>query len=258
MTPTTKITTTLFAALIAAGCSATDAPTVEFTNSANKNDAVDLTFALDDGESIDIGLDCEQKDGCDIVILVADESFGALQGGGVDVTLTRPDGFSRTDNLWDDAAQGQAATGFFNQTAGYHTVTVTNNIGEDRRLLISARWVGARPGASEPVGAACFGPEDCAEGQACVGPGGGQAGFCTTSCDDLGQMRCDQTGSVCVGSDAAGTDASYCFSVCDAMTDCGGDHLECIQDAVTDEAGNSFGLCAISAEVEMPEGMPAE
>jgi hypothetical protein len=251
MLPTTKITLT-FLATFAVGCSATDAPTVEFTNGAGKNDEVSLAFQLDAGDSIDIGLECELEAGCDIVLSAADEFSGAFDGT-IDVTVTRPDGFSRTDNLFFTPVAemlGGAQTAYFGQEAGYYAVTVTNNTGADRRLVIGASWTEARADTGAPVGDPCTDVSQCAEGQVCLGAGGGQVGFCTSSCGTIGQMRCDLSGSLCIPIDQAQTEL-YCFAGCDAMSpDCGGEHLECIPDAGTDGFGNEFGLCTISAELE--------
>lgn len=250
MTLRTAITTTLLSSLLAA-CSATDAPTVEFTNSGNKNDQVDLTFELDAGESVDIGLDCAMERGCDIMLTAYDQSFAAFNGS-IDVALYRPDGFSRTDSLYD-GGQGAVATAYFAQDAGYYTVTVTNNTGEDRRVSIGATWLEARPDVGAPNGAACSGSEGCGAGQACLGAGDGQIGFCSSSCSQFGQLLCDQAGDLCVPTDEAGTQA-YCFKGCSEMSpDCGGEHLECFTDAGTDQLGNTIGVCSISAAAEMPD-----
>lgn len=246
MSPTLRIAAILSTALTF-GCSATDAPTVELTNSAGKADEVNLDFVLDAGETINLGLDCAEVDGCDIVL---DFTGLVAEAVSLDVTLHRPDGFSRTNTTYFDQF-GLAGTAFFGQEAGYHTVSIVNTSGVDVKLWITGRWTAMRPDTGAPIGAPCVGDEDCVEGQACLGTGvEGQTGFCTSSCADLGQYRCDQSGSsYCVPLDEAGVEA-YCFKACDLMTpDCGGDHLECI-DAASEAADGPIGVCTVSAAVE--------
>ena len=231
--------------VFAAAC-ATDAPTVELVNSAGKNDEIYLTLSIDNEDTIDVTLNCEFEQGCDIALSVGDENSEPFDGT-IDLTLIRPDGFSRTDSLDDANGQGGVSTAFFGQEPGYYTITIANNSGADMRAQVSGQWIEARADIGAAVGAPCATPDNCAAGQACLGASEGQTGFCSSECTILGDLVCGEVGALCALVDET-TGQAFCFNTCDAeLADCGGDHLECVAGD-----GSSLGVCTISAAAENP------